>query len=117
MSARYNSEYSGRLTGCSSGCCGYKSLGCSAGTTVAALRPGETRGVMVTPNYGSIGYDALTHGRGGGCGGYFNIQSAYGCGGCSTTYTTRLCGADCSGCGSATHMHGYGSVYSSGACR
>lgn len=97
--AQYNSEYVGPTVSGSS--CSYATLGCYQGpnSTMAALRPGTTAGVYVTPNYGAIGYDTLSHGKVPGCGGYFSIQSAYGsgAGSCSTSYTSRLCNAGCGG--------------------
>ena len=80
--------------------CEYTRLNCylSSNSTMAPMRRGTTSGVYLTPNYRAIGYDALTHGQAGGCGGHFSITSAYGpgAGSCKTTYTKRLCG----GCGS-----------------
>ena len=64
-----------------------------AGTAV------PTAGQYVVPGYAAIGYDALTHGNGGGgCNNYFNIEQAYGAGAgsCSTSYSARACGG-CSG--------------------
>lgn len=48
---------------------------------------------IIVPNYGGIGYNALT--RGSGCGGYLNRTQAYGCmdaqGNCTTNYISRNC--------------------------
>jgi len=104
MSAQYKSEYTQPTVGGPG--CGYTSLGCYLGSnpTMPALKPGTTSGVYVTPDYAAIGYNALTHGQAGSCGGYFNIQGAYGAGAgnCSTSYTTRLCNAGCGGGGFPT---------------
>jgi hypothetical protein len=99
MSAQYNSEYSKPTI--NSSACQYTNLGSYNGcnSSMPPLKPGVTSGVYLTPNYGAIGYDALTHGITGNCANYFNIQDAYGssAGNCSTTYTSRLCGGG--GCG------------------
>lgn len=78
--------------------CSYNKLrtynGCSS--TMPKLKIGQTSGYYTTPNYSSIGYDALTHGSDGcSCGNYFDINKAYGVG-CKTTYTNRLCKGGCS---------------------
>lgn len=91
------SEYTGSSVKNSS--CAYAQL-CSynQGGKMAPVNPKQTSGVYVVPSYGAIGYNALTHGQGvPGCGGYFNIKSAYGAGAgsCNTTYTTKLCGGGC----------------------
>jgi hypothetical protein len=97
--AQYNSEYSQSTVG--SPACNYSTLKCYLGSnpTMASLKPTSSAGVYVTPNYASIGYDALTHGVGPSCKSYFNIQDAYGPGAdsCMTSYTTRLCGSGCGG--------------------
>lgn len=91
--AQYNSEYSGPAVAGSG--CSYAKLGCYYGGngTMAPARP--TAGIYVTPNYASIGYDALTHGASGSCNRYFSITDAYGknAGNCNTTFTQRMCGA------------------------
>lgn len=98
MSAQYKSEYSKPTV--HSAPCQYANLGCYTGSnhTMPTLKPGTTSGVYLTPNYGAIGYNALTHGVPSGCKQYFNIQDAYGhgAGNCKTTYTSRLCGGGCS---------------------
>ena len=50
-------------------------------------------GTYIVPNYGTIGYSALTHGDVPSCAGYFNIQGAYGknAKNCSTQFKTRSC--------------------------
>ena len=50
-------------------------------------------GLYVVPEYGTIGYSALTHGEAPSCAGYFNIESAYGKGAanCNTQYMQRMC--------------------------
>jgi len=94
--AQYKSEYTNSAVGCAG--CAYKTSCSSGSTTMTQLRPGTTSGVFITPNYGGIGYDALTHGVTGGCQQYFNIQDAYGsgAGNCKTSYTSRACGG-CNG--------------------
>jgi hypothetical protein len=97
MSANYRNEYAAP-TVASSGCA-YNSL-CNyygANGTMAPLPQGTTSGSWVTPGWGAIGYDALTHGKSPSCNTYFNIQDAYGsgAGNCQTQYTTRLCGGNC----------------------
>ena len=96
--AQYKSEYTNSAVG--SPGCAYKTSCSSGGSTMPPLRPGTTSGVFLTPNYGGIGYDALTHGVAGGCQQYFNIQDAYGsgAGNCKTSYTSRACGG-CNGGG------------------
>lgn len=51
------------------------------------------KGVYVVPDYGTIGYSALTHGTGPSCAGYFDITSAYGKGAenCNTQFMQRMC--------------------------
>ena len=97
MSAQYNSEYSGNAV--ASPKCSYNTLCKYYGprSTMPIVRGASTSGVMVTPSWGGIGYDALTHGKSGSCQQYFNINDAYGsgAGNCSTSYTSRLCGGGC----------------------
>ena len=90
--AQYKSEYTNSAVGCSG--CAYNTSCSSGSRTMTQLRPGTTSGVFITPDYGGIGYDALTHGVTGGCQKYFNIQDAYGsgAGNCKTSYTSRACG-------------------------
>lgn len=59
--------------------------------------PSSTRGAVgkyIVPAFNAIGYDALTHGGQGSCGGYFNIEGAYGANAsqCNQKYVTSLCG-------------------------
>lgn len=77
---------------------GYSTLGCYNPHGKAHFMPGQTSGVFITPEYGAIGYDALTHGN-RGCGGYFKIDDAYhtNSGKCDTIYSRRYCGG-CTGC-------------------
>ena len=94
MSAQYGSEYTKPAV--MGAACNYNTLGHYYGpnSTMPPLKPGQTRGAFITPNYSAIGYDALTHGS-DCCGfGYPSIQNAYGknSGNCNTTYSTRLCG-------------------------
>lgn len=96
---KMSKEYSGSSVGCNS--C-YANLGCyyGPGSAVAKVASGTTSGVYLTPDYAAPGYDTLTHGDTvPGCSSYFNIVNAYGAGAanCSTSYTTRLCGAGCGG--------------------
>lgn len=55
--------------------------------------PTTVVGSNIVPNYGTIGYNALTHGSSPSCAGYFDIQSAYGktANKCNTQYVNRLC--------------------------
>ena len=80
--------------------CSYKNLanynGYSAGQLNSPPVPATTTmNVQVVPNYGSIGYAALTGGPDNvpSCNGYFNITSAYGdnAQNCNTQYMQRLC--------------------------
>ena len=91
--SQYKKEYSGPAV--SSSACSYNTLGSYYGcnASMAPLRQGTAKNVFVVPQYGAIGYDALTHGVQGGCANYFNIQQAYGknAGNCKTKYSTRLC--------------------------
>ena len=50
-------------------------------------------GFYVVPQYGTIGYNALTHGDSPSCAGYFDITNAYGKGAenCSTEFKQRMC--------------------------
>jgi len=59
-----------------------------------AVPPSVVSGYYVVPQYGSIGYDALTHGTGPSCTGYFNITDGYGpnAGNCNTQYMQSPCG-------------------------
>jgi hypothetical protein len=80
--------------------CSYKQVyeQCGSQGNSNGVNPVPTSGQYVVPDYGAIGYDALTHGNaGGGCNNYFNIEQAYGAGAgsCSTSYSVRACG----GCG------------------
>jgi len=89
------SEYTKSTVGGSG--CEYNTLGkyYGPGSAMAAPSPTTVSGVYVTPDYSAPGYNTLLHDQGvAGCGGYFNIQSAYGGGSdcCNTTYTTRMCG-------------------------
>ena len=84
--------------------CSYATLGhynvTSAGTMNQAraqatqLGPGgEQQGVYIVPNYHAPGYDTLQHGSAPTCGGFFNINSAYGANAnnCNTQFVQRLC--------------------------
>jgi len=93
--SQYRSEYT-KPTVMGSGC-DYNTLGnyYGPGSMMAAPTTTTVSGVYVTPDYSAPGYNTLLHDKSSaGCGGYFNIQSAYGAGSdcCNTTYTTRLCG-------------------------
>ena len=52
-----------------------------------------SKGMYITPSWGSIGHDDLTN-KVPTCSGYFDVNSAYGsnAGNCQTTYRTSLCG-------------------------
>tara|TARA_Y100000385_G_C12866599_1_gene539612 strand:+ start:255 stop:680 length:426 start_codon:yes stop_codon:yes gene_type:complete len=85
-------EYTGSIT---QGMKSYATLGCyyGAGSTGPELKPNQVNKIQLVPTWGSISYDALTHGV--DCNGkYFNITNAYGAGAttCSTPYAQRLCG-------------------------
>ena len=79
--------------------CSYKSLsnynGQSQGQMNSPPVPATTTsGVYIVPNYGSIGYSALTgNGAAPSCSGYFSITNGYGAGAdnCNTTYSQKLC--------------------------
>ena len=103
QSYRRNMDYRGATT--TENSCSYQQVGqqCGCGPQNKlrsnGVNPVPTAGQYVVPDYGAIGYDALTHGvGGGGCNNYFNIEQAYGtgAGSCSTTYSTRACGG-CAG--------------------
>lgn len=88
--AQYKSEYSNASVNSSP--CAYTTLG---SYYPQHLNAGPTYGSMVVPEWGAIGYDALTHGcNAGSCNSYFNVNHAYGrgSGNCHTKYTRRLCG-------------------------
>lgn len=55
--------------------------------------PTTVAGSYVVPAFGTIGYNALTHGDTPSCAGYFDITSAYGKGAenCNTQYMQRMC--------------------------
>lgn len=94
MSAQYRSEFSKPTVGGSS--CEYNTLGnyYGGGGTMAAPLASTLSGVFVTPDYSAPGYNTLLHDQSvPSCGGYFNIQSAYGAGAdcCNTSFTTRMC--------------------------
>lgn len=95
--AQYGSEYSGAMV--KGAGCDYNHLGNYLGSNnmMAPATAGQISGVYIVPQYGAIGYDALTHGDSNNCGSHFTITDAYGAGAgmCNTSYTTRLCG----GCG------------------
>ena len=86
-------EYTGN--GCNkSTSSSFKSLqNYNANSMMAAPLANQTSGVYLTPVYGGLSYDALTHGQPQGYG-YFDITNAYGAGAdnCQQTYTQRLCG-------------------------
>jgi hypothetical protein len=89
--AQYKSEYSN--TSVNSSPCAYTQLGSYLGSNYP--HHGPVSGTYLTPHWGAIGYDALTHGgTAGSCNSYFNINHAYGngSGNCHTKYTRRLCG-------------------------
>jgi hypothetical protein len=89
--AQYKSEYSN--TSVNSSPCAYTQLGSYLGSNSPHHAP--VSGTYLTPQWGAIGYDALTHGgAAGSCNSYFNINHAYGngSGNCHTKYTRRLCG-------------------------
>ena len=89
-----SSEYSAPTSGGAP--CSYRSLcGYNQGGAMAPVPQGAVVGKYIVPQYNAIGYDALTHGAGGNCGGYFNINSAYGGGSgkCNQGYVTKLCGS------------------------
>ena len=89
--AQYKSEYSN--TSVNSSPCAYTQLGSYLGSN--SHHHGPVHGTYLTPEWGAIGYDALTHGgAAGSCNSYFNINHAYGngSGNCHTKYTRRLCG-------------------------
>jgi hypothetical protein len=96
MSAQYKSEYSKPSVHGPPG--SYTNLGCYLGSnnTMAPSTYGSTQGVYLTPNYGAIGYNALSHGTPSGQS-YFSITNAYGKGAssCNTSYTRRLCSSSC----------------------
>ena len=78
--------------------CSYSTLGnyngSSRGTMGHPTVPATTvSGSYIVPDYGTIGYNALTHGDVPSCVGYFNITNAYGknAASCSTRYSQRLC--------------------------
>ena len=88
MSSEYNNNTSGSSSCSYQTLCAYNSNG-----AMAPVDPKQTVGVYVVPQWGAISNDALTHGGAGNCGGYFNIQSAYGAnaGKCNTEYATTSC--------------------------
>ena len=88
--ASNKNEFNGNSGGSSS--CNYNSLG---NYNADSLDPNVTTGYYTVPSFGASGYNALTHNMEGSCGGYFNIQSAYGKGAnnCVTQYTNKLCGS------------------------
>jgi hypothetical protein len=77
--------------------CSYANLGNYNGTSKRAMghpqvAPTTVAGSYIVPDYGAIGYNALTLG-GPSCAGYPDIQKAYGAGAsnCNTKYMNRLC--------------------------
>jgi hypothetical protein len=85
------SEYTNSAVGSGMGSYRSNSFG---NTTMADVQPGTDTGSYLTPSYGAISYEALTHGKSSGQS-YFNIQKAYGgngSSGCGTSYTQRMCG-------------------------
>ena len=78
--------------------CAYNTLGRYNGSSKGGVghpqvAPTTVSGSYIVPDYGSIGYNALT-GSGQSCSGYPSIQGAYGKGAnnCNTKYMARLCG-------------------------
>jgi hypothetical protein len=61
------------------------------------LSAASSSGVMagsIVPQWGGVGYDALSHGAAPSCSGYFNVQSAYPSmagGNCGTNFVHRGC--------------------------
>ena len=84
-------EYTGVVTGGKGKQGAYSNLGCYYGQqgTMAPIRP--TNGSYIIPNWGSIGYAALTKGGVGNYKSYYNINDAYGSD-VETTFSNRLCG-------------------------
>ena len=77
--------------------CSYASLGGYNGTKKGGVghpqvAPTTVVGTYIVPDYGAIGYNALTFG-GPTCAGYPDITTAYGKGAsnCNTKYMSRLC--------------------------
>lgn len=90
-----STEYTKPTSSCQA--CDYNTL-CnyhSKGMMAPAGKGKVVTGQYVVPKYAAPGYDALT--GVGTCGGYANINSAYGkgAGKCNQAYVTSLCG----GCG------------------
>ena len=59
-----------------------------------AVPPHTVTGTYIVPNYGAIGYGALTHDSSApSCSGYFNITGAYGqnASQCNTQYSRSSC--------------------------
>ena len=58
-----------------------------------AIAPSTVSGKYIVPMYSAPGYQTLTHNGVGSCGGYFNIQGAYGenADSASTSYVYKLC--------------------------
>ena len=89
------SEYNNSTVGAA---CSYATLNhYNSHSSMAVPVPDRTRGVSgsyVVPNYGGLGYNALTHGQKvGTCSGFFNITNAYGknANNCNTQYVRTLC--------------------------
>lgn len=73
--------------------CSYSKLGCYQKQSTMTKK-----GHMVVPTYGAIGYEALTHGGKGSCGGYFDIRTAYERESCPVKYRQKRCdGCSCNG--------------------
>lgn len=72
----------------------------NANNIMAPLTAGTTVCAQTIPQWGAIGYSALTHGVPPSGNKYFSIRDAYGANAsnCSTQYLTRLCkGGGCGG--------------------
>ncbi len=79
--------------------CSYTTLCNYSDSSFGPGKPRPVGGVYVVPTYSAPGYDTLNHNGQGGCGSYFNINSAYGAdaGQCNQAYTTSLCGCNAGG--------------------
>jgi len=97
-----SSEYNNSATNGSS--CSYNSLGAYYAGAQWTPMPSNAKvvtGHYVVPAYNAPSYDTLGHGLAPTCGGYFNIQTAYGKGAsqCNQAYVTSMCSGGNNGTG------------------
>jgi len=72
-----NSDALGQPNACYATLAGYNSVARGTVHAPVAVTRGVTQRLQAVPVWGSMGYDALTHGQKYRCGGYYTIEGAY----------------------------------------